>query len=216
MKGIFVPQEFLEDVELSLPECMVLAIYRYYTLEGSQHCCTLTNEDVCRSVRLNLRTLQRIKKHLKELGYIKTNGGIRVIFIEKRGDSDVAGGDKIDRGGDAGVAPGVTNLSQKGDAGVAHKKEKKKKRIEKRKEKSDMTNFDMLIDRLPDYYLTEERMDYLKKNYMDRINGSDMSGGAFDCWLINIKNELNRVFPIDYKVEKVDKKEDNDTVDLFW
>ena len=78
-----------------------------------------------------------------------------------------------------------------------------------------MTNFEMLIHRLPDYYLTEERMNYLQENYKDKINNADMRDGMFDCWLINIKNELNRVYPMEYKVEKVNKKEVSDTIDLL-
>ena len=79
-----------------------------------------------------------------------------------------------------------------------------------------MTNFEKLIDRLPDYYLTEERMKYIEEKYKDKINELDMTDGAIDGWIIGIKNELNKVYPIEYKVEKVEKKEDNDTIDLFW
>ena len=76
-----------------------------------------------------------------------------------------------------------------------------------------MTNFEMLIHRLPDYYLTEERIDYLKEHHKDRINNADMSGGILDSCLINIKNELNRVYPIEYKVEK--KKHISNKVNVF-
>lgn len=68
---------FLENKELNHTECVVLAIYRHYTLKTDQHCCTLSNKEVCDSIGLkDVRNLQRSKKHLKELGYIKTDGMI--------------------------------------------------------------------------------------------------------------------------------------------
>ena len=82
MTGIFIPDKFLENNELNDKECMVLAIYWYYTVEGNLHCCTLKNKDVCKKVRVKDESrLRRIKKHLKELGLIKTDGGIRVTYI---------------------------------------------------------------------------------------------------------------------------------------
>ena len=90
-KGLFIPNEILDlDIkDLSNTECMVLAIYWYYTVEGSLHCCKLPNKDVCKKARIkDVRKLQRIKKHLKELGYIRTDGGITVTYI---------GNDNIDK-----------------------------------------------------------------------------------------------------------------------
>lgn len=81
-KGLYIPPEILGNDELTDKECMILAIYRYYTVEGSLHCCTLKNEDVCSMARMkDIRRFRRIKKHLKDLGYIKTDGGIRVTYI---------------------------------------------------------------------------------------------------------------------------------------
>lgn len=80
--GLFIPDEILAIEELSDKECMVLAVYWYYTVEGSLHCCKLPNKEVCKKVRLNDdRRLRRIKQHLKDLGLIKTDGGITVTYI---------------------------------------------------------------------------------------------------------------------------------------
>ena len=80
-KGLFIPDEILEIEELNNTECMVLAVYWYYTVEGSLHCCTLTNKDVCKMARIKEeRGLRKIKKHLKDLGLIRTDGGIRVYY----------------------------------------------------------------------------------------------------------------------------------------
>ena len=79
---MFIPDEILAIEELSDKECMVLAVYWYYTVEGSLHCCKLPNKEVCKKVRLNDdRRLRRIKQHLKDLGLIKTDGGITVTYI---------------------------------------------------------------------------------------------------------------------------------------
>lgn len=86
-KGLFIPDEILEIEELNNTECMVLAVYWYYTVEGSLHCCTLTNKDVCKKARIKEeRGLRKIKKHLKDLGLIRTDGGIRVYYTGVRGD----------------------------------------------------------------------------------------------------------------------------------
>ena len=81
-KGLFIPDEILELEELGNTECMVLAVYWYYTVEGSLHCCTLTNKDVCKKARIKEeRGLRKIKKHLKDLGLIRTDGGTKVYYI---------------------------------------------------------------------------------------------------------------------------------------
>lgn len=84
-KGLFIPNEILAIEELSDKECWVLAVYWYYTVNGDLHCCKLPNKEVCKKVRLNDdRRLRRIKQHLKDLGLIKTNGGITVTYIGKK------------------------------------------------------------------------------------------------------------------------------------
>ena len=96
-KGLFIPNEILDIKDLSNTECMVLAIYRYYTVEGSLHCCKLLNKDVCKMARISDESgLRKIKKHLKDLGYIRTDGGITVTYIVKKEDL----GGKIFLGGE--------------------------------------------------------------------------------------------------------------------
>ena len=75
-----------------------------------------------------------------------------------------------------------------------------------------MTNFELLLDSLPGDYKTEERLTYLDENFKDRINNADISDGLLESWVVNIKNELNQVFPMEYKTpeepEPVSKKID--------
>ena len=217
MEGIFIPKEFYKDTELKGLERDVLALYKYYTENGTSKCCCLNSVQIAEYFNVSSRYIKSVRQHLKELGYIRTDGGIKVIYVGLKGEVQFPpeGATVPPKGSHSSPQKGAT-VPPKREPQLPHKKEKKDKKEIKKEEKRDMTNFEMLIGRLPDYYLTEERMDYLKKNFMDKINNSDMSNGMFDCWLINIKNELNRVFPIEYKVEKVEKKEDNDTIDLFW
>ena len=217
MEGIFIPKEFYKDTELKGLERDVLALYKYYTENGTSKCCCLNSVQIAEYFNVSSRYIKSVRQHLKELGYIRTDGGIKVIYVGLKGEVQLPpkGATAPPKGNCSSPQKGST-APPKGEPQLPHKKEKKDKKEIKKEEKRDMTNFEMLIGRLPDYYLTEERMDYLKKNFMDKINNSDMSCGMFDCWLINIKNELNRVFPIEYKVEKVDKKEEDNTIDLFW
>ena len=213
--GIYIPDEILEIEELNNTECMVLSIYRYYTLNGDLHCCTLKNEDICKMVRLKDESnLRRIKKHLKELGFIRTDGGIRVTYIGVKEDNNVPHKEEIvednnvPQGGH--LSPkGRTFKSKREDKYVPHKKEEKKeKRIKK-----EMTNFDLLIDKLPSEYKTQEKIDYIKNKYMDRLNEADLTGGILDSWVINIKNELNKQFPTNYIIPKEEVK--SNTVDIL-
>lgn len=211
---VFIPNEILKLKDINITEKVVLSIYKYYTEQGKYKCCSLSKPQIADELGISVDYVKDIKKHLKELGYIKTDGGIRVIYL------GIKGGDITPTGGGYNTQGGGYNTHQVGDITPSewgiyppHKKEKKDKKEIKKEEKRVMTNFELLIHRLPDYYLTEERMNYLKENYKDKINNADMSDGMFDCWLINIKNELNRVYPIEYKVEK--KKPISNTIDVL-
>lgn len=222
---VFIPNEILKLKDLNITEKVVLSIYKYYTEKGKYKCCSLSKPQIADELGISVDYVKDIKKHLKELGYIRTDGGIRVIYLGIKGgditpSDETQGGDITPTGGGYNTQGGGYNTHQVGDITPSewgiyppHKKEKKDKKEIKKEEKRIMTNFDMLINRLPDYYLTEERMNYLKENYKDKINNADMSDGMFDFWLINIKNELNRVYPIEYKVEK--KKPISNTIDVL-
>ena len=213
---VFIPNEILKLKDLNITEKVVLSIYKYYTEQGKYKCCSLSKPQIADELGISVDYVKDIKKHLKELGYIRTDGGIRVIYL------GIQEGDITPTSGGYNTQGGGYNTHQVGDITPSewgiyppHKKEKENKKEIKKEEKRIMTNFEMLIHRLPDYYLTEERMNYLKEHYKDKINNADMSDGMFDCWIVNIKNELNRVYPMEYKIEKVNKKEVSDTIDLL-
>lgn len=222
MEGVFIPSEFYKDKNLNGLERDVLALYKYYTEKGSNKCCSLNSVQIAEVFNVSSRYIKRVRKHLNDLGYIRTDGGIKVTYIGLQAGSTVPtqGEPEFTPKGTT-VHPGVnhsspqrgTTVPLKGELQFTHKKEKKEKEEEKRKKEEVMTNFDLLLDRLPKDYLTPERIGYIKEHFMDRINSSDMSCGGIDSWVIGIKNELNRVYPMEYKPEKVIPV--SDSVDLF-
>lgn len=81
MKGFFIPLEF-GKLKLTQIEEKLLATYRYYTLlKNGYHHCALSNKKLAEMLYVNERSIKRAKKKLKDLGYIKTNGGTRVWYV---------------------------------------------------------------------------------------------------------------------------------------
>ena len=77
-----------------------------------------------------------------------------------------------------------------------------------------MTNLDLLLGRLPKEYLTPERIDYIKNNFMDRLNDINFNeSGILDTWVTGIKVELNKRFPMKYLIKKQEPK--SNTIDLL-
>ena len=203
---VFIPNEILKLKDINITEKVVLSIYKYYTEQGKYKCCSLSKPQIADELGISVDYVKDIKKHLKELGYIRTDGGIRVIYLGIQG-------------GDITPTSGGYNTHQVGDITPSewgiyppHKKEKKDKK-EIKKEKKVMTNFDLLLDKLPSDYKTPERIDYIKDKYEERINNTDLIDGTIDSWVTNIKIELNRVYPLEYKVEK--KKTISNTIDVL-
>lgn len=223
MEGVFIPSEFYKDKNLNGLERDVLALYKYYTENGKYKCCSLTCQQVADEFDISVWYINKIKKHLKDLGYIRSDGGVKVIYIGIQVGSTVPTQDCTTvqsksvlqySGSVLQYSADCTTVQSKSVPQYTHKKEETKKEI-KKEEKRPITNFDLLLDRLPKDYLTPERIDYMKEHFMDRINSTDMSCGGIDSWVIGIKNELNRVYPMDYRPEKVIPTPVSDTIDLF-
>ena len=224
MEGIFIPNEILKVKDLNITEKVVLSIYKYYTEQGKYKCCSLSKPQIADELGISVDYVKDIKKHLKELGYIRTDGGIRVIYLGVQGgditpNNETQGGDITPGGGGYNTQGGGYNTHQVGDITPSewgiyppHKKEKKEKK-EIKKEKKVMTNFDLLIDKLPSDYKTPERIDYIKDKYEERINKTDLIDGTIDSWVTNIKIELNQQFPMNYVIEK--KKPISNTTDVL-
>lgn len=211
---VFIPNEILKLKDINITEKVVLSIYKYYTEQGKYKCCSLSKPQIADELGISVDYVKDIKKHLKELGYIRTDGGIRVIYL------GIQGGDITPTGGGYNTQGGGYNTHQVGDITPSewgiyppHKKEKKDKKEIKKEEKRIMTNFEMLLDRLSSDYKTPERIDYIKDKYEERINNTDLIDGVMDSWITNIKIELNQQFPMNYVIEK--KKPISNTIDVL-
>ena len=66
-----------------------------------------------------------------------------------------------------------------------------------------MTNLDLILGGLPQEYLTSDRIDYIKNNFIEKINKADFNeGGILDTFIKGIKVELSKRYPIECNVEK--------------
>ena len=204
MEGIFIPKEFYKNIELKGLERDILALYKYYTENGTSKCCCLNNSQIAEIFCVSERYLRMVKRHLRELGYIRTDGGIKVYYIGFEVGSTVP----IDRKHSSYQAGSTVPIKQ--EAQFLHKKEKKEI---KKEEKRIMTNFEMLLDKLTSDYKTPEKIDYIKDKYEERINNTDLIDGVMDSWITNIKIELNQQFPMNYVIEK--KKPISNTIDVL-
>ena len=225
MEGIFIPNEILKLKDINITEKVVLSIYKYYTEQGKYKCCSLSKPQIADELGISVDYVKDIKKHLKELGYIRTDGGIRVIYLGIQG-GDITPSDEIQEGditptsGGYNTQGGGYNTHQVGDITPSewgiyppHKKEKENKKEIKKEEKRIMTNFEMLLDKLTSDYKTPEKIDYIKDKYEERINNTDLIDGVMDSWITNIKIELNQQFPMNYVIEK--KKPISNTIDVL-
>ena len=222
---VFIPNEIIKLKDINITEKVVLSIYKYYTEQGKYKCCSLSKPQIADELGISVDYVKDIKKHLKELGYIRTDGGIRVIYLGIQGgditpNDEIQGGDITPTGGGYNTQGGGYNTHQGGDITPSewgiyppHKKEKKDKKEIKKEEKRIMTNFEMLLDRLSSDYKTPERIDYIKDKYEERINNTDLIDGTIDSWVTNIKIELNQQFPMNYVIEK--KKPISNTIDVL-
>lgn len=220
---ILIPGEFYKDKNLNGLERDVLALYKYYTENGKNKCCSLNSVQIAEVFNVSSRYIKRVRKHLSDLGYIRTDGGIKVTYIGLQVGSTVPtqGEPEFTPKGTT-VHPRVnhsspqkgTTVPLKGEPQFTHKEEKKEKEEEKRKKEGMKTNFDRLVELLPEDYRTQEKIDYIKGKYEDRINSIDSIDSAIDSWVINIKIELNKVFPMEYKIP-MKKEEVSDTIDVF-
>ena len=120
MEGIFIPNEILKLKDINITEKVVLSIYKYYTEQGKYKCCSLSKPQIADELGISVDYVKDIKKHLKELGYIKTDGGIRVIYLGIKGgditpSNETQGGDITPTSGGYNTQGGGYNTHQVGD-----------------------------------------------------------------------------------------------------
>ena len=196
MRGIFTPFEFFE-LGLTRTEMDILAIYKYYTVEGDLKCCTYTNQRIADMIKVNVQTVKAAKKRLRELDYIRTDGGIRTYYtgIAEGKNTTVGGcetqpvGDvKYNRVGMENTTGGGCETQPLGGCEIQpHNKEEKrikkrnnkeiiknKKRVNKEEMKSELKEKQTILDRVLDLLNqdtdTKEHIPYILENCNDLID----------------------------------------------
>ena len=117
---VFIPNEILKLKDINITEKVVLSIYKYYTEQGKYKCCSLSKPQIADELGISVDYVKDIKKHLKELGYIRTDGGIRVIYLGIQGgditpSDEIQGGDITPTSGGYNTQGGGYNTHQVGD-----------------------------------------------------------------------------------------------------
>jgi len=213
-KGVFIPREiiYMNDLK-SMTEKAMLAIYQYYTEQGKYKCCTLTKPQIADELNISVNTVKEFKKHLKDLGYIRTEGKNKVFYVGVQQGATAPSNPDNEQGATAsplGATAPPNQVLQHPITGCystpLHKKENKEK---KRNNKEGMTNFDLLLDMLPPDYHTPERIDYLKTKYMDKLNETtNLTSDVLKMCVDRIRAELTLKFPIEYEEVKVEPKKE--------
>lgn len=207
MKGFFIPFEF-GKLKLTQIEEKLLATYRYYTLlKNGYHHCALTNKKLAEMLYVNERSIKRAKKKLKDLGYIKTNGGTRVWYVgidieETEIVDEVDEVDEVEEQVDETVEEKVEEQVNKTEITeneeVDETDNKTNNKIDNKKDiVMEKSNVERIIDTLGDFYKTPEKLKYFydkKQEWVDKINQSDYKELAVSTCVSQIKDVINKKF----------------------
>lgn len=217
MNGIFIPDEIKTLKTINLAEKVLLSIYWYYT-NGKLKCCKKTNEDIYNELMVSKNTFHRMKTHLKELGYIRTDGGIRVYYLgveNKMTESDPE--EQITEE----VEPVIDEVEEPTETDIEPVEEEVETEIVKQEiteneevieediakqvetdivmEKENKSNFDKLVEQLPDEYKHEEMVKYLmseKSKDIEYINSVDFSKLNTKMYITQFKTIISDNFNV--------------------
>ena len=206
MKGFFIPLEF-GKLKLTQIEEKLLATYRYYTLlKNGYHHCALSNKKLAEMLYANERSIKRAKKKLKELGYIKTNGGIRVWYvgIGVEETETVEEVDEVDEQVEEKVnKTEITENEEVDEVDETESTENEEviKEVDETDNKKDIvmekSNVERIIDTLGDFYKTPEKLKYFydkQQEWVDKINQADYKELAVSTCASQIKATINTEF----------------------
>lgn len=225
MEGIFIPTDFFKIKEINNSERIVLSLYKYFTEKGKYKCCSMSNLEIGEVLGMSRRNIIEIKNHLKELGLITTTNGKTVFYVGKRSEEEFTSGGEVQfTQGEAEFTTGGEEEFTQGEAGFTTEGEeeftpkvkcaslinvkKKKEEIKKEYKEEFKNNFERIMEKLPPYYKTEDKIAYLNNNYatwIEKVNKNeeiDTNG----C-VSQIKNVINHIFGTEEsKIDVVKKK----------
>lgn len=216
MKGIFIPDDFFE-LNLTHTEILVLSFYKYYTEKGKMKCCKQPNESIYTKLHISEKTFKKVKKHLKELGYIRTDGGIRVYYLgveNKITESDTEEQiteevvepviDEVEEPTETVDEP-VDEVEEKVNKTEITENEEVEEKVDEIDNKIDnkkdivmeKSNVERIIDTLGDFYKTPEKLKYFydkQQEWVDKINQADYEELSISTYASQIKLVINTEF----------------------
>ena len=192
MDGLFIPNEIAKLNTLNWTEKVLLSIY-WYRNNGKLKCCKMRNEDIYKELMVSKNTFHRMKTHLKELGYIRTDGGIRVYYLGVGNDFEetetVEEKEQVDETETDIVKQEITE------------NEKVIEQVDEIDNKTDIvmekSNVELIIDTLGDFYKTPEKLKYFydkKQEWVDKINQADYKELSIFTYASQIKSVINDKF----------------------
>ena len=212
MDGLFIPNEIAKLNTLNWTEKVLLSIY-WYRNNGKLKCCKMRNEDIYKELMVSKNTFHRMKTHLKELGYIRTDGGIRVYYLGVGNDFEetetVEEKEQVDETETdiEQVDETETDIEQVDETETDIVKqeitenEKVIEQVDEIDNKTDIvmekSNVELIIDTLGDFYKTPEKLKYFydkKQEWVDKINQADYKELSISTYASQIKSVINTEF----------------------
>ena len=207
MDGIFIPNEIKTLKTINLAEKVLLSIYWYYT-NGKLKCCKKTNEDIYNELMVSKNTFHRMKTHLKELGYIRTDGGIRVYYIgvcKDVKDKEMTETETVDEVDEVDEVEEQVNKTEITENEKVIKEVDEVEEVEETDNKTDnkkdivmeKSNVERIIDTLGDFYKTPEKLKYFydkQQEWVDKINQADYKELSISTYASQIKLVINTEF----------------------
>ena len=207
MDGIFIPNEIKTLKTINLAEKVLLSIYWYYT-NGKLKCCKKTNEDIYNELMVSKNTFHRMKTHLKELGYIRTDGGIRVYYIgvcKDVKDKEMTETETVDEVDEVDEVEEQVNKTEITENEKVIKEVDEVEEVEETDNKTDnkkdivmeKSNIERIIDTLGDFYKTPEKLKYFydkQQEWVDKINQADYKELTVSTCASQIKLVINTEF----------------------
>jgi hypothetical protein len=211
----------IEKLKLAPAEKMLLSYYKYFTEQGSAKCCMLTNEELADRIGIGIASLYRVKKHLKDLGYIYSNGGIKVWFkrLKKQSQNDSTStphyqNDSIDYQNNSIDYQNDSEPYQNDSIDYQIETHNKKKEEKEKKKKGACetefnSNFDYIFSKVKYELRTEENKSYLLNKFKERIdyiNSISRSELSVSNLISQVEYIIRKISYDEWEQERVENK----------
>ena len=219
MDGLFIPNEIAKLNTLNWTEKVLLSIY-WYRNNGKLKCCKMRNEDIYKELMVSKNTFHRMKTHLKELGYIRTDGGIRVYYLGVGNDFEetetVEEKEQVEETETDIVKQEITENEKvieqvdETETDIVKQEITENEKVVEQDivkqvetdivmEKENKSNFDKLVEQLPDEFKCDEMISYLrseKSKDIEYINSVDFSKLNTKMYITQLKTIISDNFNV--------------------